>query len=184
VTAGSDEGDGQSRNTSVPVLTDGAIGGQQGVRHACLQIYVVAVADLIGGNVVRGLPAVQLEAGVGRRTGEITTIHGAVKIRVGEMSCLQRFGLKILVQLRGLPVQQTSIHGDGNVSIAARDHDVREDMRTLTFMLGSKLVRGPHVITIPKQEFRVQHGLHAGLKKAHKLERKSGTAQEDDPSLD
>jgi len=49
-------------------------------------------------------------------------------------------------------MQLMSIHDNDNVSIISRDHNEREYLRIVTFMLSVKLIRESHVISILKQK--------------------------------
>jgi len=53
------------------------------------------------------------------------------------------------------------------VSIISRDHDEREYLRIVTFVLDVKLIRELHVISILEQEAQIHRESHAKLQEAH-----------------
>ena len=116
-----------------------------------MQIDVVVVTNLIDENDVRSLLIVQLKTRIKWRFDEILIIRRVVLIKIEKILNVQRSLLEVLmhlVQLKDFFMQLTSIHDDNNVSIILRDHDEREYLRIVTFVLNVKLIRESHVISI------------------------------------
>lgn len=154
---------------TILLLTDFAIRREQNVRHACMQINVVVVMNLMRLHDVRCLSIVHANFERHRNVIEFVMIVWLIQLEIEQIDDVRRVSIETIrdfVQLTRIVVQQSSFQRDDDVSILTRDHVVVRVLKAVQFVLSIEMFRDSRIIVFSKQKFSItRNRLHAIFQK-------------------